>query len=454
MNSLSKLAGFVTAAVMLAAFSMPASAAKQITLVMDSSALPTVLYATISNPSTGNSTANSFAVGWTLGSADLVTRAEIVVGNTVVGAPASCGPAPGLAGLCTFNNQSPLKIGTSVRIKLTLKTPTDQCAGFSASWTSYAWTGAPGPLSTSFTQTNGPQLTSWTPTCTLQFVPQPADAFVEKQITGSALDDTGTDVTVKAVANGLAPSSSIAVSVNASPSGCATASNPQNTTGGIADFSSLTAGAVPVLECVLTATALGYSSATKTIRIVKFTGDLDCGQTKNPVTNDAGASATITRLDNPDEVTCSKVPYALIWRGDKSLEFLKPDVTQHVATRLTITWPNETPAPAASLTTTDPTYGRLGKIKLSQQQFPGSGLLPIDLCQGDPTYGLDPDPLHTGEFLIVLKSLAVPAGIDLVSGGTVQYGCVYERNISYPDDNTIGVTELIYLEGDWGASRN
>ena len=141
-------------------------------------------------------------------------------------------------------------------------------------------------------------------------------------------------------------------------------------------------------------------------------------------------------------------------RGDSQLQFLKDDGTQHVATRFTITWPNE-PAPAL----VDPLYGVLGAIKLSHQEFIAGQPLPIDLCQGKPEYGLvpDPDPLHPGQFVLVLKKLTFTppeAEPDLVPGGTIQYGCVYDRDVVYPDADTIGVTELIYLEGDWGASRN
>jgi hypothetical protein len=65
------------------------------------------------------------------------------------------------------------------------------------------------------------------------------------------------------------------------------------------------------------------------------------------------------------------------------------------------------------------------------------------------------DPLHPGEF--VLESLTPPSGgfPDLVPGGTTQYGCVYNRDISLEADplNPLGLTEFIYLQGDWGASR-
>jgi hypothetical protein len=77
--------------------------------------------------------------------------------------------------------------------------------------------------------------------------------------------------------------------------------------------------------------------------------------------------------------------------------------------------------------------------------------LPIDLCVGTPVYITD--PVHAGQFL--LQSLTPPDGgfPDAVSGGTVQYGCVYDRHITLPEAGTIGLEELIYLQGDWGAAR-
>src|SRR5512139_166067 len=65
MKSLSKLMGFLTSAVMLAAFALPANAAKTITLSVTPTTLSmqtTAVSATITN--TGNSNANSFEIDW------------------------------------------------------------------------------------------------------------------------------------------------------------------------------------------------------------------------------------------------------------------------------------------------------------------------------------------------------------------------------------------------------
>jgi hypothetical protein len=189
--------------------------------------------------------------------------------------------------------------------------------------------------------------------------------------------------------------------------------------------------------------------------ITKIDGTLDCGDHRNTLTaTDTGSAAAAvgTRLTNTDGGTCTPIPYALSWTDTDSgpvLQYFKDDLGQAVATTFTIVWPNE-PAP-------DVTDNVLGSIPLSQQEFVVGQPLPIDLCVGTPHYvpGTVPDPDHPGQFLPVLDSLTPPDGgfPDLVPGGTTQYGCVYDRRITLPAAGTIGLKELIFLEGDWGASR-
>jgi len=166
MNSLSKLAGFLTAAVMLAAFAMPASAAKVISLSVNAAGLPTSVDATIINNANGNSSANSYRVVWSFpntvsGDADnnfKVTEAKAFRGAVQVGA-VTC-QYSARTGQCTFNNQPPLKPGDTVTIKLTA-TIINECIAFSLKWSAQAWTGSPDQPSTLFTQTNTVPLTEW-----------------------------------------------------------------------------------------------------------------------------------------------------------------------------------------------------------------------------------------------------------------------------------------------------
>ena len=88
----------------------------------------------------------------------------------------------------------------------------------------------------------------------------------------------------------------------------------------------------------------------------------------------------------------------------------------------------------------------------AQQDFVDGEPVPIDLCLGTPVYV--PDPQNPGEF--ILNSLTPPSGgfPDLgPAGGTTQYGCAYDREVSLPAENIIRLTEFYFLVGDWGASR-
>jgi hypothetical protein len=126
--------GFIVAAAMLAAFALPASAAKQISLTMDTDELPTVVYATIDNIGS-NSTANSFRVRWESAVNNFNVTSASIAGGTTVPCETSLS---GLTGQCTFNNQPPLKPSSiPVTIQL-ITTVTDPCMAFELTWSAFA----------------------------------------------------------------------------------------------------------------------------------------------------------------------------------------------------------------------------------------------------------------------------------------------------------------------------
>ncbi len=446
MNSLRKSLGLLVMSVMLAAFALPASATnKSISLTVPGAlpAGPNPVTVSVAIKNTGNSTANSFEIDWK--SPAITVLSATANGTTITPVPAGAFPAGLTAGYrgVVFTNQPPLKPNKSVTITLTLQV--DGCAAGTIDWFAYAWTGSPSTPSQSFSLPAGTYQTASSPVCTITFTPQPADTFIDTKITGSPFDPLGDSITAKLLQNGGPPPTGTSVSVSGT-AGCATADPETTNAAGVAILTSLKAVAANP-ACQLT--VAGYSGTSGPFEVVASNGTLDCGDTPEAVIDpETGASATVTRLDNAGGGACSPIPYALLWRDDADLLFLKPDVLQHVTATFEVTWPNEAAPEDADVAS--PAYGRGGAIELSQQEFPGSGPLPIDLCQGTPTYV--EEPAGSGNF--VLESMT--GVIDLVPGGTVQHGCFYDRDVRYGPDNDPGViriTEFIYLEGDWKALR-
>jgi hypothetical protein len=185
MNGMRKVLCFLMA-MGLAAFAMQASAAtKSISLSVTPSALTTSthqVFAVITN--TGKSNANSFEVDWSTSPNFVVTSGQVGTDPLVYPTPPGL-KGPGYSRL-VFLKQVPNKTSVTVTLNVTV-TGVNQCAASSLDWWAYAWTGAPGPASQSFTLDPGPYTTTLpsSATCTIAFVNQPKDAFISSTITGS-----------------------------------------------------------------------------------------------------------------------------------------------------------------------------------------------------------------------------------------------------------------------------
>jgi hypothetical protein len=340
-----------------------------------------------------------------------------------------------------------------VKIRLNIA-GNDPCAAFSVNWSAYAWAGAPGPASQSFSLTSvlPANPTTWSPNCRIEFYRPPTDALSGTFITSSPFNPAGEHVKVRLVP----PLEGAIVSVSALPTGCAIAdaSAPATTVdgvAGIAEFATLkstaTAAANPKISCTLTArvpAAPGYHTADTTFD-VRYNGTLGCEDVS--VSDPSGAQVTGNRIDG----ACgTEVPYALFWQQNK-LKFYKDDPDQAAVTIFTITWP-DAPAPTFA-------QGGFNAIPLSKQQFQGNDpahLPDLNLCVGTAAYddaglliGLSPQSLPDGVF----------PDLDTIPDNGQQYGCVYDRQIILlqPPPGTQSVYRLIekvYLQGDWGASRN
>jgi hypothetical protein len=137
------------------------------------------------------------------------------------------------------------------------------------------------------------------------------------------------------------------------------------------------------------------------------------------------------------------------------LKFVYYRGDQQIVMRLHVKWPSElAPDPIGeNPSATEVLYGAIGKIPLSQQEFVAGTRVPIDLCEGTPTYDAT-----SGD----LTSLSPPSGQDfpdLALGllGT-QYGCVYDQHVTYPDpspgtERLIQLDQLLYVQGDYTATR-
>ena len=348
MHKVGKVLGLLTAAVVTAAFALPASAAslpgKRITLAVTPTTLgpatTVVVTATISND--GNSNANSFEVDWLSSPHFTVTAAS--AGGTAGDCSVAATAGTGYSG-CLFNKQLPTK--TSVAITLTF-TLSGDCIHELIDWTAFAWTGSRGTFSQAF-----------------------------------------------------------------------------------AVFPVAPATALPVTT------------------LVSSCGDLNCqDDTIEAEDPETGAVAIGTRLDNVDGGHCDAIPYALFWQ-DSEVRYLYNRGTQLIATRIHVKWPSElAPAP----TNPPATFGMLGSVPLSKQEFVAPTRVNVDLCLGTPDYD------GNGE----LVTLTPPAGgfPDLAPTlADIQYGCAYDQHITYPEPTVtepgrrIQLEQWLYVQGDYTATR-
>ncbi len=280
MTSIRRLLFLVTTLALMA-FALPASAAKTITLTVPAGPLAAgVQTIQVSINNTGNSNANSFEIDW-------IPNANFSVqGGFVTAQPANVGTLkdPGVFGSpykgIVFNKQAPNKSSVAITLNVTV---TGSCGPTSTTWKAAAWTGSPGPLSTSFDLTGGPYSTSTAGgACTISYVTQPKDAFTGKTITSVPFDSAGTPVKVQLMI-GAAPAAG--VSVSASSVACSITGSATTDSSGIAAFATLTSTAsASVSGCVLSASATGYSpnpANSNSFNIVKPDGTLGCNNTNN-----------------------------------------------------------------------------------------------------------------------------------------------------------------------------
>jgi uncharacterized repeat protein (TIGR02543 family) len=157
MNGIRKFLGLLVAAFTLAAFAMPASAAtKSVSLTFNPASLTattTQIIVTLHND--GNSNANSFEIDWIPGNFS-VTSAYLASDPSAVGVPVNPNGVYGAQykGL-VWNKQAPAKTTVDIVFNGTV---TGSCPAAGVTWQAAAWTGSPGPLSTSFGST-GPWTT-------------------------------------------------------------------------------------------------------------------------------------------------------------------------------------------------------------------------------------------------------------------------------------------------------
>jgi hypothetical protein len=452
LRALRKLCGPLAAAVVLAAFALPANAAKTISLSVTPVPAPltsqtTAISAVITN--TGNSNANSFEIDWSTSPYFTVT------GATAGGTSGSCSTAglrgPGYSS-CVFLKQVPTK--TSVTITLNVQV-NNACNAMSLNWYAYAWTGAPGPASQSFDLQGAAPVTSSTPNCSIKFVTQPTDAFVGSTITGTPFNSTGAPVTVQLKRDG-APVVGTNVSLSAVPANCATGpgSAVTNASGNVA----LSFTAAAVSSCVLRASATEFGSVdSQSFNVVQQQGSLDCpgGGNTFGTTGANGLVLNGSRLQNvddpaPDAVggstapACVVVPYVVSTTCPTGVtgtctNFVYDPLNQgtHMAFAFHWKWPLE-PIPP---------NGVDGIAATLQFFINGNAIgLDLDLCQEIvPIY--DANGNLTG-----VDPTKPPFDQDSAVAGT-QAGCLITRTVKQVGDK-VQVNEDAYVQGDYAARRN
>lgn len=440
----------------LAAFALPANAgsSKTISLSVTPTTLSTtttVVYAKITN--TGNSTANSFEVDWK------TSPSFTVISASASGTMGSCSTAgrrgPGYSS-CVFTKQLPVK--TSVTITLTVRV-TAQCSPASIDWYAYAWTGAPGPVSQSFSLNCSIPVTSVAgSSCAVNFVTQPADAFIGSTITGSPLNSTGAPVSVQLLQNGIAAPAGTAVSLSATPATCAAGATPATTdASGVAQiiFTGAAAGA-----CALNASAPGYgSTSSQQFSVVQQAGNLDCpgGNNAFGTTSSGGLALDGARLDNvadpaPDAVggsappACVVVPYVVSATCPSGFtgictNFVYDPLDQGTHMAFAFHW--EWPAEAIPV-------GGIEAVANTQQLFLNGSPTPLelDLCpEIIPAFDED------GALIGLAPTSPSPFDQEAPTPPGTQAGCLVRRTVEQVGGQ-IRIVEDAYVQGDYAARRN
>ena len=451
MKNLGRLFGLLTAAVVSVAFALPASAGgsgdygkKTISLSVTPVPAPlssqtTAVSAIITN--TGNSTADSFEIDWSTSPYFKVTSA------TAGGTAGNCSTATKGSGYsgCRFNKQLPTK--TSVTVTLNVQV-TNQCSAMSISWYAYAWTGSCGPSSQSFGFQGTPPVTSTTPNCSINFVTQPADAFVGSIITGSRLNSNGAIVTARLQNNGAAVVGTT-VTLGAAPTSCANGASSATTDSSgnvVLAFTASGAG-----SCALTASAPGVASVnSQSFTVVQQQGNLGCDTSNNAFGTNVGELALNgTRLKNVDDAdqsapSCVVVPYIVsttcptgFTGACTNFAYDPLDQGTHMAFTFHWEWPLEAIPP-----------GGIGAIQNTQQLFLNGNTTPLelDLCS-EITPAFDANGTFTG---LAAESMS-PSDQDFTLVGT-QAGCLVRRTVKQVGGQ-IQIVEDAYVQGDYQATR-
>jgi hypothetical protein len=460
MNRLVKLFRLLISTVMLAAFALPANAAKTITLSATPvpaplSSLTTSISVIIAN--TGNSNANSFEIDWSTSPYFKVT--EAMAGDTA-GSCSPTGSKPGYAS-CVFLKQLPTK--DSVTVTLTVEV-TNQCTPMSIDWYAYAWTGAPGSVSQSFAlQGTAPRITS-TPNCTIKFVTPPKDTFVGWTITGSPFNSMGAPVTVQLLQGGTGVPGKT-VTLSAVPASCATTSTSTATTDSSGTVT-LNFTAAAAESCQLRAEEPVYGLVdSPSFNVVQPTGSLGCtaGTNTFPLTTVGPLPALgSTRLPNVDDPApdavggetapeCEIVPYVVETTCPTGLtgtcvNFIYDPLNQgtHMAFAFHWEWPAEA-IPSEGISGIDDTL----QLFLNGNPVP----LALDLCpEIIPLYA------SNGSLIGLDPSSPPPNDQDFPSGsypglpGT-QAGCLVRRVVKQVGGQ-VQIVEDAYVQGDYASARN
>ncbi len=456
MNSLNKLLGLLIAAVMLAAFALPASADnKKISLTVNPTVVspgpPTTVQATLSN--VGNSNANSFELDWTNSANIKVLSAT--VGGTTLSAPFSQGlKGSGWLG-ARFTYQVPTKSAAIITLSVEVTNP---CAPASVSLFAYAWTGAPGPGSSSFAFTGAmPTVSSTSSGCSTTINPQPADAFIGSTITSVPFDSMS-DAYVSVQ---LLPAPPDGTDVSLSSLACAINDTAKTNGSGLATFSTLKSTLAPLpsdpqeYSCQLTASSTGYpdSAPSPAFRVVQ-PGTLGCitgANGNNTFETDTLAGARLPNVEDPEEPEtdfpfCDAVPYVVTatcptGEAGPCTQFTFDPLGQsrHIVFVLHWEWPAEAIPD-----------GGIHDINNTVQLFVNGSPTPVvlDLCRE-----IIPEFDGDGTFIGLAEGSPPPADQEVTYpyNGT-QAGCLVRRVVQQAGDQIL-IVEDAYVMGDYTAIR-
>lgn len=266
-------------------------------------------------------------------------------------------------------NPAPKKNGV-VTIKLyVFVTGAGTCTGTTGYWNAFMWAGSPGSPSTSYAKlypfdpatqplSADPKTTNITTNCTISFVNQPADAFVNSSITSKPFNSAGQQLQVQLLVNGSAPSPAVTPTVS---SACAASASATATDGSGVSTLALTSSASAQSGCYITASATGFGSVDSThppgFKIVDPTGILGCEDSNNKAgnpdidpTGDIAYTGTadwsLIRASTPG---CTPIPYTFnLDPANKKFSFVadKGNPAQPLLVEYIVLWNPETPTAA------------------------------------------------------------------------------------------------------------